>query len=172
MPAYQFAATITSYREDDWTTLPPGVKYLAWSNETCPTTGRAHKQAFAYGKKTFAGWKAAFPGDHIEEMRGTFAENESYCSKAGALIKLGERPMENGKRRSSEKILALLESGERPTKIARSNPELLESVARYDKFSASYIHWWSDPLQEHTAAAKRRVTEIRLFKVDGSVEYQ
>lgn len=288
MPGYQFrAVTITSYREDDWTTLPPGVKYLAWANETCPTTGRAHKQAFAYGAgrgKTFHGWKAAFPGDHIEELKGTFAQNEAYCSKEGQLHELGEKPMENGKRRSTEKVLELLEAGERPTKIARSNPNLLETVARYDKFwhklwleismekmnnegfkpkqvfmligptgtgktrevyeqygfgnvyravsnkgdwfdgyngepavifdecgpgnimpitqfltitdgyplslpvkggfvpfrpeavyftaNVNYIHWWSDPLQEHLLAAKRRVTETRLFKADGSVEYQ
>ena len=288
MPGYQFrAVTITSYRETAWTELPPGVKYLAWSEETCPTTGRAHLQAFAYGEgrgKTFNGWKAVFPGDHLEEMQGTFAQNEAYCSKAGQLQELGERPMDNGKRRASEKVLLLLEEGERPTKIARANPKLLDTVARYHKFwdrlfleismermnkegfkpkqvfmligptgtgktrgvyeqygfgnvyravsnkgdwfdgyngqpavifdecgpgaimpitqfltitdgyplslpvkggfvpfrpeavyftaNVSYTNWWSDPLQEHLQAAKRRITEVRVFKADGTVTFE
>lgn len=49
-------------------------------------------------------------------------------------MELGEKPMENGKRRSSEKVLELLETGERPTKIARNNPDLAETVARYSRF--------------------------------------
>lgn len=288
MPGYQIRAiTVTSYRCEDWTELPEGVKYLAWSNETCPTTGRAHKQAFAYGDKrgkTFKGWKKVFPGDHIEEMRGTFAQNEAYCSKSAELKELGERPMENGKRRSDERVLELLEAGERPTKIARNNPELFQTVGRYTKFvkelyneiamermnkegfkpkqvfmlygvtgkgktrdafeqygygnvyravsnkgdwfdgyngepavlfdecgpgnimpitqfltitdgyplqvpvkggfvpfrpeaiyfttNVEWTTWWENPHQEHLQAAKRRITEVRVFKSDGTVEFQ
>jgi hypothetical protein len=37
-----------------------------------------------------SGWKKMFPVAHIEAMRGTFAENDKYCSKEGTLTHLGE----------------------------------------------------------------------------------
>ena len=46
------------------------------------------------------GWKKVFPGDHIEQMRGTLAENDAYCSKESAIIQFGLKPMDNGKKRS------------------------------------------------------------------------
>jgi len=127
---------LTSYRETDWEQLPVGVQYLAWGDETCPTTGRPHKQAFAYSQtpQRFSWWKANFPKDHIEQMRGNFRENEKYITKEGTLRELGERPMLNGDHRAKHAIVARIENGERPMTIARENGELTETIARYHRF--------------------------------------
>ena len=51
-----------------------------------------------------SGWKKVFPGDHIEQMRGTFAQNDQYCSKESQLTCFGEKPMEHGKKRTLEEL--------------------------------------------------------------------
>lgn len=91
---------ITDFRCVDYTELPPGVQYIAWGHETCPTTNKPHLQVFAYGEqRTEPGWAKLFGKSHVEGMRGTFAENDKYCSKQGVLQELGVRPMGTGKRR-------------------------------------------------------------------------
>lgn len=42
----------------------------------------------------------------------------------------------------------------------------------YFTTNTDYRIWWSDICQEHLAAVKRRVTEIRVFKADGSVVFE
>lgn len=81
--------------------LPLKFKYLAYSNEIAPTTGTPHLQGWAYAKNSMrlTAWKKELPGAHIEQMHGTFAQNDVYCSKVNQLIELGERPMGNGQRR-------------------------------------------------------------------------
>jgi hypothetical protein len=78
----------------DWEKLCDQLRYLAYAEETCPTTQKKHFQAFAYAKAPmrFGGWKELFPTAHIEKMKGNFAQNEKYCSKEGKLIEFGERP--------------------------------------------------------------------------------
>lgn len=127
---------ITSYRLNDWTELPEGVQYLAWGDETCPTTGRPHKQAFAYSQlqNRFSWWKARFPKDHMEPMRGNFRENETYITKEGTLKELGERPMLNGDHKAKHIIVQKIEEGEKPIEIARNHGNLTETVARYHRF--------------------------------------
>jgi hypothetical protein len=109
-------ACITHYGEA-WTALPEKMQYLGFSQESCPTTNRIHYQAWAYSKiaMRLTAWKKAFPGDHIEQMRGTFAQNDRYCSKQNEMTHFGERPMENGKKRSlvelTEAIIDAAQSG-------------------------------------------------------------
>ena len=67
---------------------------------------------------TFSAWKKALPGAHIEEMHGTFAQNEAYCSKEGTLTEFGQKPMDNGKKRSVLVFKERVEKGERPLDIA------------------------------------------------------
>jgi len=94
-------ACITHYGAP-WTELPPKIDYIAFAQETCPTTQRIHYQTWAYASKAMrlTGWKKVFPGDHIEQMRGTLAENDAYCCKENAIIQFGLKPMDNGKKRS------------------------------------------------------------------------
>nr|WAE42932.1 MAG: replication associated protein [Cressdnaviricota sp.] len=130
------AATLTHYGED-WTALPNNVSYLAWADEVCPTTQRPHKQAWAYSQKPqrLTGWKKSFPGDHIEQMRGTFAQNDTYCSKttAGVLKELGERPMDNGKKRSLATLCDVVaEAAKTATPLYAALPQdLLPTYAQY-----------------------------------------
>lgn len=93
-------ATITHFGEP-WTALPDKLDYIAFALETCPTTGRAHYQTWAYSTQAMrlSAWKKIFPGDHIEQMRGNFEQNDAYCSKQSELTTFGTRPMGNGKRR-------------------------------------------------------------------------
>lgn len=73
------------------------VRYAAYGDEVCPTTGREHKQAFCcfWNPIRFAGMKKLFPKAHILPMHGTIAHNEAYCSKMGAgkYHEIGSRPM-------------------------------------------------------------------------------
>lgn len=105
MPVYQFRnACITDHnvREYNWDEIKLKVKYLAYAEETCPTTGKKHLQGFACGWKQMGltAWKKVFPGAHIEPMRGQIRENEAYCSKEGTLKEFGEKPNENGQKSS------------------------------------------------------------------------
>lgn len=116
----------------EWEQIKPKVKYFAYANETCPTTGREHKQGFAYAWKPmrFKGWQDLFPGAHIEPMRGTFRDNEAYCSKEGVLVELGEKPNENGVKSSLLKFKRKLDEG----------ASVLE-VAGEDEFFPSYLQY-------------------------------
>jgi hypothetical protein len=92
---------------------------LAYAEETCPTTQKKHYQAFAYAhdKMKLSGWKKLFPTAHIEEMRGSFTENEKYCSKEGMLTEQGVRPSQ-GQRNDLLAVKKLIDSGKRPMEIA------------------------------------------------------
>lgn len=129
-------AVLTIYRVDGYDEIPSDkLAYFAYGNETCPTTGRPHLQAFSYAKQPlrFAAWKALFPTAHILKMRGTFTQNQRYCSKEGQLIEYGARPMENGKKRTIADVVAAIETGE-PYKKIRRQPEVVETCARYNRF--------------------------------------
>jgi len=111
MPAPQFrAAVITDHRAQAYTELPDGVQYIAWSLEHAPTTGKAHNQAYAYGNKmTVSKWSKLFGNAHVEGMKGTFAQNDAYCSKESALSTLGEKPMGTGHRRDLQQIQSVMD---------------------------------------------------------------
>jgi len=108
--------------------LPDKLQYFAYAQETCPTTGNKHLQCFAYAARAMrlTGWKKIFKGAHIEEMRGTFAQNEKYCSKEGKLIELGERPMDNGKKRSLQELCTEICQG------VQENKRLSEIITQSD----------------------------------------
>lgn len=105
-------ACLTIFNCTDFDQLPAKLSYFAYGHETCPTTGRSHLQAFAYATTPirFTAWKKLFPSAHIEAMRGNFTQNEKYCSKQNSLIEFGERPMENGHRRSDLIVKELIDS--------------------------------------------------------------
>lgn len=98
-------ACLTHFGEP-WTELPDKIQYLAFGREVCPTTERVHYQTWAYAGRAMrlSGWKKVFPGDHIEQMRGSLAQNDAYCSKESQLTTFGEKPMENGKKRTLQDL--------------------------------------------------------------------
>lgn len=99
------AACITHFGEP-WSELPERIQYLAFAREVCPGTHRVHYQTWAYASKPMrlTQWKKIFPKDHIEQMHGTFDQNDRYCSKESEMTTLGTRPMGNGKKRSLEEL--------------------------------------------------------------------
>lgn len=96
------SAVLTIQGDVDYDALPDKLTYFAYGKEIAPTTGQPHLQAFGYASKPMrlTQWKKIFPGAHIEQMRGSFVQNEKYCSKQSELIEFGQKPMHDGKRRS------------------------------------------------------------------------
>lgn len=120
----------------EWDAIKERVKYFAYGEETCPSTGRSHKQAFACGWKPikFGGWQKLFPGAHIEPMRGQLRENAAYCSKESNLIEFGEKPNENGHKSTLIRYKHLLEKEDRPRAvyhIAKENDDLFPTFLQY-----------------------------------------
>jgi hypothetical protein len=121
----------------EWTDVMHKCTYLAYSEETCPTTGKKHFQGFAYGDKMkLSGWKKLFPTAHIEKMKGNFEQNEKYCSKEGDLIEFGERPQQ-GKRNDILHYREALKTA-CPYQIFDENDQLAGLASRTAKFGFGY----------------------------------
>ena len=128
------AVCVTDYRCVDYPKLPEGVQYVAWALETCPSTGKKHFQAFAYGvKSTLSGWSKRFGKSHIEKMRGTFIDNEAYCSKEGHLTELGVKPMGDGQKRCLKDFTdeIIRRPGIAPVEIALDQAEYAPLFCQY-----------------------------------------
>jgi len=87
---------ITIYNMDNIVRLQDKeVKYSAYGDEICPTTGRPHKQAFVFYKNAryWESVRKLFLPDHIEPMMGNFEQNKRYCSKTGTYHEYGTKPL-------------------------------------------------------------------------------
>lgn len=148
------AATITHFGEP-WSQLPEKIQYIAFAEETCPTTGRKHYQTWAYAATAMrlTGWKKVFPGDHIEQMRGTFAQNDKYCSKEGELTCFGEKPMENGKKRSLEALVCEVTEG------AQQGKPLPEIIMEGDH-KATFVQYHNGISKIHAMAVNYKLSKI------------
>lgn len=127
------SVTLTIFDEvPDWETLKSRVKYFAYGNEICPSTGTAHKQGFAYAWKPmrFATWKSLFPGVHIEEMRGDFRENTAYCSKESELVEFGEKPNRHGVKSTVLNYKRKLDEGKTVMEVAEEE-EFFPTMLQY-----------------------------------------
>jgi len=164
-------AAITHYGEA-FTGLPDKISYLAFAEETCPTTGRKHYQTWAYATRAMrlTGWKKAFPGDHIEQMRGTFAQNDAYCSKENQLTTFGEKPMGNGQKRCLEELSHAL------VQAAQEGVPICDIVTEEDN-RATFVqyHGGLTKLYQHAVTAKLRKVDkdfapevIYVFGTPGS----
>lgn len=78
-----------------------GIRYLAYGDEICPTSGKPHHQMFIYlsklkstGKKTLGVMGGWFGTKHcyVKPMYKSAETNESYCSKEGSYHELGDKP--------------------------------------------------------------------------------
>ena len=70
------------------------VRYTAYSEEVCPSTGKKHFQGFleTHEPVSMNKIKLWMPKNYLAIRNGTLAQNKSYCSKEGTLIECGERP--------------------------------------------------------------------------------
>lgn len=87
------------------TALPPKFKYLAFAHETAQTTGTPHLQGylvytFATVLKTLKKWQ---PRAHFQQMMGSLADNERYCSKQNKLHEFGTPPVSSKAKGKMEK---------------------------------------------------------------------
>jgi len=102
-------------------------RFVAWGNEICPETKRKHLQGFLQTRKTlrFAAIKKLvnYPGLHLEVMKGSFAQNEKYCSKEGRYTKCGEW-VSQGHRTDLETLIDdIVETGGDVEHVMEEHPE-------------------------------------------------
>lgn len=139
--------TILSY---DYDAMKEKVKYLAYGDEVCPTTGKKHLQGFAYAWKPmrFSTWKKLFPHAHIEEMRGDFRTNEHYCSKEGSYHHFGEKPNEHGVKNSLLKFKRKLDEGFDVEEIAEEE-DFFPTYLQYNRGLHSYKNYIRKKAKQH-----------------------
>lgn len=149
------ASCLTIYQVEDYYELPDGLTYFAYGHETCPTTGRDHLQAWAYSTraKRLSAWKKLFPTAHIEQMRGSFAQNDKYCSKQDELTEFGERPMENGKKRT------LADLAEEVTKGAEEGKPLRDIIMEGDQQS-TFVQYHGGITKLHAMAVNYKLSKV------------
>ena len=120
------------------------IRFIAFGEETCPTTGRKHHQCFMYlHKQSSTGVRALnaigkwFATDtqqaaHIEPMRGSFRSNEVYCSKEGAYTKLGDEPAQGSRGDIVENKDMIVDGTLHPDEICLADP------AHYHLYGRTY----------------------------------
>jgi len=81
-------------------------KYIAYAEESAPTTGTKHLQGYISFNvpKTTNQARVLLTGCHVEPMLGSLSQNESYCSKSGELIERGVKPVSNDNKGRAEKL--------------------------------------------------------------------
>ena len=129
--------------EPDWSQCKQLVRYIAYSQETTPTTGRLHWQGYAQSWKPMrlSGWVKMLYGAHIDEMRGNFRENEAYCSKEGKLVEHGEKPNHNGVQTTMLEYKRRLDDGATTMECAEDRdlfPQYVRSHRAFEKYE-NYI---------------------------------
>lgn len=130
----------TEHKEvPEWDNVEHKLRFMAYAEETCPTTQKKHFQGFAYAKAPMRlqAWKKLFPTAHLEEMRGSFSDNETYCSKEGQLIKHGEAPMQ-GERKDLIGLKRKLDEEVKPLDLAMDDA-YFGVVAKHHRFAETYI---------------------------------
>ena len=126
--------------------LTEQVRGIAWGVETCPTSGKLHHQAYIqFFKQTrgskvqkFVGSFGGNPKCHVEVMRGSISQNETYCSKEERYTKLGEF-VEQGQRTDLESIRDDLKAGASLYDICETNPgDFIRYSSGIQKMKAIY----------------------------------
>ena len=105
-PSRAFVVTNWSLNTDEvYEKHKDKIRFMAYGEELCPSTERKHHQVFLYlWKQSSTGVRALKKisnwfgnGAHVEPMRGSFRDNEEYCSKEGSYHKLGEEPKQGNR---------------------------------------------------------------------------
>ena len=117
------------------------IEYVGYGLERCPTTGREHFQAFAYFiserstsknnlKKIGEMWGET--RCNVLPMRGSFRQNELYCSKESDLIHSGIPPNQGARGDIRENIRLISER-----KLTADDIALLDPVS-YNLYKKTY----------------------------------
>lgn len=115
------------------------VEYVAYGLETCPTTGKQHHQAFCYfrnqkstGKRALCNIGQMFGETHcnVEPMKGSFAQNEAYCSKEGQLQEFGAKPSQGARGDLRDNVDKVLSGELTPDQICEQDPAHFHQYGR------------------------------------------
>lgn len=119
------------------------VRFIAMGEEVCPETGTLHYQTYISGYqnkkpslKQLIKWFGT--GHNFEVMRGTFQQNETYCSKQGTLHKFGDEPRQ-GERHDLIGFKRKLDSGLQPLEVAEEEGHF-GAYAKYHAGFDKYAH--------------------------------
>ena len=115
------------------------IRYIAYGEETCPTTGRRHHQCFVYfhnkkgtGKTSCKKIGKLFGSTQawVEPLRGSIKENESYCGKENTLTKIGEEPKQGARGDLEETRDAIAAGTMSVDEICMDNPQMFHMYGR------------------------------------------
>lgn len=147
-------------------------KYIAYGDETCPTTNKSHQQFFVLFHNQRSSMKNVsklFGNCHVEPCKGSLQQNERYCSKEGELVEFGERPAQ-GQRNDIEECMAMVKEGASELEIALAAPRLwCQYGRRFEDFRALLQPdrewktecrvWWGPPGSGKSRAAREWLGE-------------
>lgn len=111
------------------------IKYIAYGEEICPETNKAHHQGWIYFKNDKSSIKnvAKMLGKcHVALCRGSIQEQETYCSKEkGYYTEFGSRPDNQGARTDLDEVRSeLLKGLISVDDIAITKPNLFHQYGR------------------------------------------
>lgn len=121
------------------------VTFVAYSHEIAPSTGTPHLQGYLHHKNAlrFDSIRKWFPW-HIEIMKGSFHQNQVYCSKQDTLLKFGTEPLtqSDGARLTNKERWSAAKEG----RFEDLDPE---HIKIYEYIHAKYTHVDDNPKMEN-----------------------
>jgi len=115
------------------------LKYIAYGEEVCPTTGKRHHQMYVsfVNPKSASNKNLGKIGDmfgpihaNVMAMKGSFTQNEAYCSKEGDLQELGEKPKQGFRNDIREVADSILSGASTADDVCVDNPEFFHQYGR------------------------------------------
>jgi len=120
--------------------------YIIYGKETCPNTGRKHLQGYIQCNQQYrySEIKSKFLNDriHIENAKGSWIQNYSYCTKDNEYTEIGI-PKKQGKRNDIIAIKELFNRGWTMSQLMEytdnyQNIRMIEKMIQYKKLDNKY----------------------------------
>lgn len=138
--SYNYVFTWNNYEDSNILTLSElKYKYICYGKEIAPTTGTPHLQGYIVfpNQMSLASIRKKLKGAHVEIMKGSFAQNDTYCGKSGDITELGTKPLLQKEKGELEQVKwkAIREAAE------SGNFELIPEKIRFNQNKLiDYIH--------------------------------
>jgi len=140
MKARSFVVTNWNCNTKEWYEQSANqVRFIAFGDEVCPSTGKKHHQAFVYfynplstSTKNLGKIGSSFGSIHccVKPMKGSFQQNEAYCSKEGKYTKLGDEPKQGFRGDLKETVDAIVAGKIDADDIAIEDPVMYHQYGR------------------------------------------
>ncbi len=117
------------------------VRFIAYGEEICPTTGKQHHQAYvmfwnprAWTPKCLNKIGDMFGETHarVAPMFGNIKQNEAYCSKESELIKVGKEPAQGYRGDIQENVEMIMSHSIKVDDI------MINDTAHYHQYARTY----------------------------------